>query len=1190
MLAAERTSWMRWALLGAFAMLLAAGCGGDSTGRPDDDADNGDVDLDGDFDVESEGGDDGRDDGREDGREDAGEDGGDGGEVCGDGVVEGAEECDDGSGNSDTEPDACRTDCTAATCGDAVTDTGEACDDGNTIDDDECTNACALATCGNGTLDAGEACDDGVDNSDTEPDACRTNCVLYYCGDAVTDSVEVCDDGNRIDDDACPNDCAPAACGDGVVDPGEECDNGTDNSDTAPDACRTTCVLAHCGDAVVDTGEPCDDGNTIDDDACRNDCTLPTCGDGVLDMGETCDDGNTIETDDCLGTCLPASCGDGFTWAGHEDCDGDAPRACSTTCASAGTQACLGDCTWDPACIAPLESCNGADDDCDGATDNGFDCVAGATVSCTTTCLTTGSGTCTGTCALPDPVDCAVPLESCNAADDDCDASTDEDWACVRGAAVSCTTTCSTTGSGLCTDSCAVPAAVDCIPPAESCNGLDDDCTGGPDNGLPCVMGAPTACTTSCGTAGTGTCTASCAIPTGAACTPPAEVCNGTDDDCDGFTDEPAPCAAGQTVACTTTCGSTGSGACTASCAIPAPAACTPPAEACNGADDDCDGMTDEDSACVPGSSVSCSTACGSTGSGLCTATCEIPGGAACTPPAEVCNGTDDDCVGGCDNGWACCSGTSVSCTTSCGSTGAGSCTALCGIPGGAACTPPAETCNGLDDDCASGCDNGFACCSGASTACTTTCGSTGSGTCTSGCAVPTGASCTPPAETCNGLDDDCAGGPDNGFSCVLAATQSCTVGVCTGTQTCVGPSCSWGACNFGATPPNDTCSGVSIPEISGGGTFTGSTCPAVNNYTASCGGSAASADLVFRLTLAARTFVVIDTVGSNFDAVLHLHRAASCDGSGATEIACDDNTAGGSPGQARISNAFDAGTYWLVLDGAGAGSRGSYVLNVFTAPAPRNDACSGAIDISAGGSFPGDTSFAGNDDAPACAGVTPGGGDVYYFFRLLVPSVVYLDTVDGGAWNSVIQVRSGTCTGASSGCANDSCGTLRSQFAQVLLAGTYYVIVDGAAPDQRGTFTLFAQFAPTGPCGTPTPTAIAASGSYWPWTTGQTDDLTPSCQATDAEDVVYFVPVCGPRSVTFSSCNTGGGSLLDPVLYVRTGSCSAADAGCADDTPGCLTPNRESLTVALPRGLSFFIADGFNGQDGWFRVDVSGL
>ena len=64
--------------------------------------------------------------------------------VCGDGLQEPPEECDDGVGNSDVAPDACRTDCTLPVCGDSVQDTGEECDDGNPTDNDGCDSDCTF--------------------------------------------------------------------------------------------------------------------------------------------------------------------------------------------------------------------------------------------------------------------------------------------------------------------------------------------------------------------------------------------------------------------------------------------------------------------------------------------------------------------------------------------------------------------------------------------------------------------------------------------------------------------------------------------------------------------------------------------------------------------------------------------------------------------------------------------------------------------------------------------------------------------------------------------------------------------------------------------------------------------------------------------------------------------------------------
>lgn len=51
--------------------------------------------------------------------------------VCGNGVLEINEECDNGAQNSDTEPEACRTNCKRAYCGDGVIDIFEDCEGNN---------------------------------------------------------------------------------------------------------------------------------------------------------------------------------------------------------------------------------------------------------------------------------------------------------------------------------------------------------------------------------------------------------------------------------------------------------------------------------------------------------------------------------------------------------------------------------------------------------------------------------------------------------------------------------------------------------------------------------------------------------------------------------------------------------------------------------------------------------------------------------------------------------------------------------------------------------------------------------------------------------------------------------------------------------------------------------------------------
>lgn len=202
---------------------------------------------------------------------------------CGDGTADTGEQCDDGVRNDDRMPDACRTDCTRARCGDGVRDGSEACDLGplNGAPGSECSATCALAGCPSGTLDAGETCDDG--NSDND-DGCLFTCVPNVCGDGYVNLdvdpatlliAEVCDPTRLAPLGSCRYDCGQrtADCGDGDIDPGEECDDGAGNSSLPNARCRTDCQLARCGDGVVDdaaaTPEECDRGP-----GCGSDCRL----------------------------------------------------------------------------------------------------------------------------------------------------------------------------------------------------------------------------------------------------------------------------------------------------------------------------------------------------------------------------------------------------------------------------------------------------------------------------------------------------------------------------------------------------------------------------------------------------------------------------------------------------------------------------------------------------------------------------------------------------------------------------------------------------------------------------------------------------------------------------------------------------------------------------------------------------
>jgi MYXO-CTERM domain-containing protein len=111
--------------------------------------------------------------------------------TCGNGMVDAGEQCDNGTANSDSLPDACRTSCLLAKCGDRVVDTGEQCD--SAMSATPCNMNCTLPVCGDGMVAANEECDNGAANSNSTPDACRTTCKPASCGDGVVDSMEGCD-------------------------------------------------------------------------------------------------------------------------------------------------------------------------------------------------------------------------------------------------------------------------------------------------------------------------------------------------------------------------------------------------------------------------------------------------------------------------------------------------------------------------------------------------------------------------------------------------------------------------------------------------------------------------------------------------------------------------------------------------------------------------------------------------------------------------------------------------------------------------------------------------------------------------------------------------------------------------------------------------------------------------------------
>jgi hypothetical protein len=199
--------------------------------------------------------------------------------------------------------------------------------------------------------------------------------------------------------------------------------------------------------------------------------------------------------------------------------------------------------------------------------------------------------------------------------------------------------------------------------------------------------------------------------------------------------------------------------------------ACNAPAalaETCDGLDNDCDFLIDED----VGGGQACSITVA--GVGTCTGarTCGGSGGFVCegqTPTPELCNYVDDDCDGIIDEGFA---GLGTVCSPGVGAClryGVMRCTAngmgvACSVTAG---SPTAELCNGIDDDCDGVVDETFPTLGTPCSAGLGVCARYGTTVCSSNhmsavCSATAGSNASP--ETCNYLDDDCDGVVDNGF------------------------------------------------------------------------------------------------------------------------------------------------------------------------------------------------------------------------------------------------------------------------------------------------------------------------------------------------------------------------------------------------------------------------------------------
>jgi cysteine-rich repeat protein len=242
--------------------------------------------------------------------------------VCGDGVVEAPETCDDGN---NWPGDGCSPTCIIEPrCGNGIIEPGEQCDDGNTWGGDGCSWNCQIepgyfterepnndlaSANGNftqpvtivGGLPAGDVDDFRVVvDSPTQVTLRVNNADGYSCAGAKLTARDASGAVLAQASDTSPWwGCAQVS----VALPAGGVVYAEVSAASAIASYRLHVDLApSCGNGVKDVaaGEQCDDGNRVSGDGCSADCKLESlCGNGVLDPGETCDDGNFWSGDGC---------------------------------------------------------------------------------------------------------------------------------------------------------------------------------------------------------------------------------------------------------------------------------------------------------------------------------------------------------------------------------------------------------------------------------------------------------------------------------------------------------------------------------------------------------------------------------------------------------------------------------------------------------------------------------------------------------------------------------------------------------------------------------------------------------------------------------------------------------------------------------------------------------------------------
>jgi len=392
--------------------------------------------------------------------------------------------------------------------------------------------------------------------------------------------------------------------------------------------------------------------------------------------------------------------------------------------------------------------------------------------------------------------------------------------------------------------------------------------------------------------------------------------------------------------------------------------------------------------------------------------------------------------------------------------------------------------------------------------------------------------------------------------------------------------------------PANDVCAAAvalasEVPYTlnTAGATFTGDPLPRCQTDV--------SAGVWFTFTPGSNALVEVSTCSSDFDTVLQVY-TGSCASLSALPDGCNDDDGPVCFGsQASVYFNGAGGTTYHILVGGYDGETGTLRIRARTVFSAPNDACSGAIGLTAGAPYTMDTAGATSSGDALLLCQTNVGKGVWFTFTPNTDGFVEVSTC-GSDFDTVLQIYTGSCgllAAVPGGCNDDNGPACFASQASVRFSGAsgvaYYVLVGGFGSGS-GSLRIHARML-SPPVNDPCAGAIALTPGI-PLTLDTTNatsngDLLPACQTNFANGVWFTFTPESDGLVEVSTC----GSSFDTAVQAYGGSCGSLSplfGGCNDENGPVCFGSQASIRFSGTRGHTYYILAGsFGGGSGVLKV-----